>query len=121
MVLCLLCFCRSVTDQTNSLQAKLGVDIEKLVSSECGRSLFVQGRAHYMHEFLDRNTIVSARSGVGPAFSQSGLDFGRDYAVVGTGLKLQTFKGIELQVGYDLQANDRQTLHMGSGSVSFAY
>jgi subtilisin-like proprotein convertase family protein len=106
--------------QTNSLRAKIGVDAEKLIRSKQGRSLFLEGRAHYMHEFLDRNTIVAANVG-GNAFSRAGLDFGRDYVVIGTGLKLETRRGFELQAGYDLQANNRQNLHTGTGSISYLY
>lgn len=109
------------TIRTDSLRAVAGADLERhLKTNRRGGSVYLEARAHYMHEFLDTRSVAQGTIG-GPWAAISGLDFGRNYAVIGTGLKAETRRGFILEATYDLQANNRQAFHTGIGSVSYLY
>jgi autotransporter-associated beta strand protein len=75
-------------------------------------------RAVWVHEFMDTDLPVVARfATVGGAFTVEGLDMGRDWALVGTGLNWNLGNNWSAQANYDAQVNEHQTFHVGSGSV----
>jgi len=75
--------------------------------------------ASWVHEFLETQVTVD----VGPPVpaAVSGLDLGRDRAILGTGLVLARSRGVRLYVNYDLQVNSRQTFHIGSGGLEYEW
>jgi outer membrane autotransporter protein len=78
-------------------------------------------RGSWMHEYLDTTSVVNAQfAGVGGAgFTANGLNLGRDWAILGTGLNFSNNNRLELGVNYDTQFNDRQVLHIGSGGIGY--
>ena len=80
-------------------------------------------QARWMHEFLDTSGVLAARYGVpgSPVFTPRGLDQGRDWALVGAGLTILPRENLSLYLSYDIQANDRQAFHTGSGGMQFVW
>jgi outer membrane autotransporter protein len=90
---------------------------------ENGRAITPEFRAAWMHEFLDTNQVVNTGlAGIGGAgFAVRGVDLGRDWATLGTGFNFHLTDATRLFAGYDLQFNDHQTFHVGSGGVEFVW
>ncbi|QDT05738.1 Extracellular serine protease precursor [Rubripirellula lacrimiformis] len=109
---------------THSLRSNLGSRLQwQSWTSRRGWGITPEIRASWMHEFLDTTSVVNAQfAGVGGAgFSANGLDLGRDWAIVGGGFAARPGDRWELRADYDTQFNDRQVLHIGSGSVSYVW
>ena len=107
---------------TNSLRSMLGSRLQfQSRSARNGWIVTPEVRGLWMHEFLDTTSIVNAQfAGVGGAgFTANGLDLGRDWAILGTGLAARPSDRWELRADYNSQFNDRQALHIGSGTVSY--
>jgi outer membrane autotransporter protein len=82
------------------------------------RHVLPEFRAVWVHEFMDTDLPVVARfATVGGAFTVEGLDMGRDWALVGTGLNWNLGQNWSAQANYDAQVNEHQAFHVGSGSV----
>ena len=77
-------------------------------------------RALWLHEFLEPETPRSA-AWEGRASSRGGLDFGRDWAAHAIVADWQLSSQFSLFANYDLQVNDRQALHLGSGGAEFRW
>lgn len=83
------------------------------------RNITPEFRAVWVHEFLDTNSPVVATMPIGgSAFVAKGLDMGRDWALVGTGLNCNLGRGWYAQANYDAQVNRYQAFHVGSGSLT---
>jgi uncharacterized protein with beta-barrel porin domain len=54
-------------------------------------------------------------------FVVNGADLGRDWCWLGTGLTWQALHNISLFGNYDVLVNSCQTLHTGSGGLSYAW
>ncbi|MCC9658539.1 autotransporter domain-containing protein [Rhodopirellula halodulae] len=77
-------------------------------------------RVDWMHEYLDTNAVVSGVSD-GTAFASQASDFGRDWALVNVGVRGNRGRQWSVYAGYDLQLNDRQDLHVASGSMIYRW
>ncbi|MGL6195621.1 MAG: autotransporter outer membrane beta-barrel domain-containing protein, partial [Thermoguttaceae bacterium] len=101
---------------TNSLRTMLGGRFARDVNLRRGNmQLYLQG--HWMHEYLDDVTEMSARFGgitSGDTFNVLGNSIGQDWAVMGTGLQLFTNSRINIFGSYDAMFNDKITLHAGT-------
>ena len=109
---------------THSLRSNLGTRLQwQPYQSGNGWAIEPEIRSGWLHEFLDTTSIVNAQfAGVGGAgFTANGLDLGRDWAVVGTGLSMRPNERWQVRTAYDTQFNDRQVLHIGSGTVSYVW
>jgi uncharacterized protein with beta-barrel porin domain len=107
---------------SNSLRSILGGRISTDIARTCCRTLTPELRAAWVHEFLDTNQAFTASlPGVGGGFAVLGVDLGRDWALLGTGLNLQMGASTRLFGGYDLQVNDHQAMHIGSGGVEYVW
>lgn len=73
-------------------------------------------RASWLHEFLDPATSVTGTQS-GSSFATNGLDLGRDWVLTGVGMQGNLNAALSLYANYDLQANDRNRFHTGSGGV----
>ncbi|WP_083434756.1 autotransporter outer membrane beta-barrel domain-containing protein [Rhodopirellula islandica] len=73
-------------------------------------------RASWMHEFLDPSTSVTGTQS-GSSFATNGLDMGRDWALLGVGMQGNRNGALSLYANYDLQANDRNRFHTGTGGI----
>ncbi|MEO9932951.1 autotransporter domain-containing protein [Rhodopirellula bahusiensis] len=77
-------------------------------------------RVDWMHEYLDTNAVVSGVSD-GTAFASQASDFGRDWALVNVGFSGNRGRHWSVYAAYDLQLNDRQDLHVASGSMVYRW
>lgn len=80
-------------------------------------------QANWMHEFGDDTGVFAGRFGAAgsPVFAIRGLDQGRDWALLGTGINISPNNRLSLFASYDLQFNARQSIHVGSGGVQFQW
>ncbi len=112
-------------DETHShaLRGMLGTSWETCYVNSKGRVVTPRLHAMWLHEFLDTETTLnSVFSGVGgPSFATQGVDFGRDWAVLGSSLNWEFTSSLSLFAGYDLQFNNTQTMHIGSGGVQYLW
>ena len=110
---------------TNSLRSMLGARVQYALMSRMGRRFLPEVHALWMHEYLDSNTIVNGHFTPTPegssGFTVQGLDFGRDWAMVGTSFTWEMADGWSMFVNYDLQTNTQQTAHVGSGGVGLSW
>ena len=107
---------------THSFRSVLGTRIFGQ-SFRQDRSITPELRALWLHEFLDTETgFTTFFSGVGGgSFAINGLGLGRDWAVLGTGLKSQLTHNWSTYADYDLMLNDQTTFHIGSGGVQYTW
>jgi outer membrane autotransporter protein len=107
---------------TYSLRGLVGGRLATSRMTRGGRVLTPEVRAAWMHEFLDTNQVVSSSfAGTTGAFAVRGVDLGRDWALAGGGLNLRTSRHARWFAGYDVQANDHQVLHVGSGGLELQW
>lgn len=100
----------------HSLRSLVGGAVNLAVRNFAGGTIAPTVRAQWMHEFLETSTVVNGSVG-GAAFSTTGLSLGRDWAVLGAGLNYNRGGRASLFANYDLQVNDRQAFHAGSGGL----
>jgi outer membrane autotransporter protein len=107
----------------HSLRNVLGSRYEWQYRTKNGRCLTPQIRAAWLHEYLDSNTLVSNRfvGTTGTSFAAQGLDLGRDWAMLGTGLGWQMSRQWSLTGNYDAQFNEYQTFHAGSATLQYVW
>ncbi|WP_160311513.1 autotransporter outer membrane beta-barrel domain-containing protein [Rhodopirellula islandica] len=110
-------------NDTHSLRSLLGGELEFAAWASRGLRITPQLRAIYMHEFLDSSTLVNSQfAGVGGSgFSSEGLDLGRDWGIAGGGLSSQLTDRWSLRADYNLQFNEHQVHHVGSGTLSYVW
>jgi outer membrane autotransporter protein len=107
---------------SHSMRSIVGGRISTDIVRSCSRTLTPELRAAWVHEFLDTNQAFTASlPGVGGGFAVQGVYLGRDWALLGTGLNLQMGASTRLFGGYDLQVNDYQAMHIGSGGVEYVW
>jgi autotransporter-associated beta strand protein len=108
---------------TNSLRGILGSRLSRTWRTESGRALVPELRAAWMHEFLEPTTILNATFAPvgGASFAAKGLDFGRDWALVGGGTQFMLNQNVSLFANYDVQFNAVQTWHAGSGGLQLTW
>lgn len=109
----------TVGGQTNeSLVSGLG--LKALVA--IARDTAIEGRAVWMHEFLDTNqSVAAAFAAGGDTFTASGPDVGRDTALLGVGMIANVESNTTFQMNYD--ANIRQDFigHVGSVRLTVGF
>src|SRR5690606_11908521 len=110
-----------------------GIDANSLRSLIGGRLQYDRGwyggrllpevRALWLHEFLDTDAVVNSFFAPigGGSFAIQGLDLGRDWAIVGGGLRYELASGWQLYGNYDAQVNTQQVFHVGSGGLQYAW
>ena len=108
---------------TNALRGVLGGYLSRKLVLGSGRVLTPEFRAFWIHEFLEpETTIDSSFSAIGgPSFAANGLNFGRDWALIGLGGKWDLNSQLSLFANYDLQVNARQTANYGSGGLQYSW
>ncbi|WP_437230948.1 autotransporter-associated beta strand repeat-containing protein [Planctomicrobium sp. SH661] len=102
---------------TNALRGVLGSALATDYYTQSGRRITPEVRALWLHEFLEPETSLNSNMvGIGgPSFSTRGVNYGRDWAVLGTGFNYEVSSRVSMYANYDLQFNDRQVFNMGSG------
>ena len=108
---------------SHALRGILGSSLSRPLRLAGGQLLTPQARALWLHEFLAPETSLNSTFGGlgGASFVTRGLDFGRDWAVLGGGLDWRLNSQLALFANYDLQVNDRQALHLGSGGAELRW
>lgn len=109
---------------THSLRSNTGCRLKlRPRITKSGVLITPEIRGSWLHEFLETSSIMSAQfAGVGHSgFVARGLDFGRDWAIIGGGLGIQLNRRFALNADYNSQFNDRQVFHVGSGNLSFRW
>jgi len=108
--------------ETNSLRSYLGLHANRDLCTNRGWGLRPEARATWVHEYLDSDSILVGNFGVPgvPAFAIAGLDYGRDWALLGVGLTAD-FARLNVFANYDIQVNERNTYHLGWGGVEFVW
>lgn len=108
---------------THSMRSIVGGRAQMSRVTPRGRRLSPELRAMWLHEFLDTDAVVNSTFAPigGAGFAIQGLNLGRDWAIVGGGLRLDLASGWSLYGNYDAQVNARQTFHVGSGGLHYAW
>ncbi|WP_437221958.1 autotransporter domain-containing protein [Planctomicrobium sp. SH661] len=107
----------------NALRGVLGTSLFTNVTGRRGGVWTPTTRAMWLHEFLDPETSLNTTfTGVGgPSFATQGLNFGRDWAVLGGGLSWQATSQFSVFANYDIQMNDYQVFNVGSGGLQYIW
>ncbi|MBS0209322.1 MAG: autotransporter domain-containing protein [Planctomycetes bacterium] len=80
-------------------------------------------RATWLHEYNAPVTTLNAvfAGSTGVNFATQGLNFGRNWAILGGGFGWDINPRTRAFVNYDLQVNSLQTFHVGSGGLTYSY
>ena len=107
----------------NALRGVLGTSLTTSYTGRRGGVWTPNARAMWMHEFLNPETSLNTMftSVGGPSFATRGLNFGRDWAVVGAGLSWQATRQFSVYANYDIQMNDYQVFNVGSGGLQYVW
>jgi outer membrane autotransporter protein len=108
---------------THALRGLLGSRLAQVWPTAAGTAFVPELRAAWMHEFLDPSSTLNAVFAPigGGSFAAQGLNFGRDWALLGGGTQYVLNRNVSLFANYDLQFNVRQAWNAGSGGVQFAW
>jgi len=108
---------------TNALRGFLGARAAQAWRDNSGRVWIPELRAVWMHEFLQPDTTLTAVFAPigGSSFETRGLDFGRDWAVLGAGTQYVLTSNISLFANYDVLMNSQTVWNAGSGGLQFAW
>jgi outer membrane autotransporter protein len=106
----------------NSLRSLVGSRLQYDRGWRGGR-LLPEVRALWLHEFLDTDSVVNSFFAPigGGSFAIQGLNLGRDWAILGGGVRYDLASGWQLYGNYDAQVNTRQVFHVGSGGLQYAW
>ncbi len=108
---------------TNALRGFLGACASQAWRTDSGAMWVPELRAVWMHEFLNPDTTLTAVFAPigGSSFATRGLNFGRDWAVLGAGTQYVVNSNISLFANYDLLFNSQQAWNAGSGGLQLAW
>jgi len=103
----------------DSLRSVLGSRLLWDVLTLAGKPVRPEMHIAWIHEFMDETTSFnSVFAGVGgTSFATQGTDFGRDWGLFGGGVNFAVTDRILLAAHYDMQTNDRSTVHLGSATM----
>ena len=108
------------SSDTHSVRSIIGATIETQKLAALRGCMTLSSKAQWMHEFADDTTTSNGSVG-GANFTTNGLSLGRDWAVMGLGMRYDRGGHLGLYGNYDVQFNERQTFHVGSGGVQWAW
>jgi autotransporter-associated beta strand protein len=105
----------------NSLRSLVGGRLQLDGQSRGDHRVLPEVRALWLHEFLETASIVNSYFAPigGGSFAVQGLNLGRDWALVGGGLRWESPIGCTLFANYDAQVNSQQVFHVGSAGLQF--
>jgi len=107
----------------NSLRSLVGSRLQSTYTTRGGHLLYPELRALWLHEFLATDMVVNSFFAPigGSSFATDGLNLGRDWAILGGGVRYELPSGWQLTANYDAQVNTQQVFHVGSGSLQYAW
>jgi outer membrane autotransporter protein len=108
---------------SNSFQTTLGVRLTSRIQMASYGTLIPELRLGWSHEFLDSSqTIVTTLIGVpGSLTSATGINFGRDAALVGAGLSAELSPDAKVFIDYDGRLGSRLQEHSVSGGLNVKF
>jgi outer membrane autotransporter protein len=108
---------------SNSFQTTLGVRLTSRIAMGNYGTLIPELRVGWNHEFLDTSqTIVTTLIGVpGSLTSTTGINFGRDAALIGAGVSMELSPDAKVFVDYDGKLGSRLQEHSISGGVKVKF
>jgi outer membrane autotransporter protein len=104
---------------SNSFQTTLGVRLTSRIQMGNMGTLIPELRLGWNHEFLDTSqSLTAALVGVpGSTFSGTGINFGRDAALIGGGFSMELSPDAKVFVDYDGKLSQRFQEHSISGGL----
>jgi hypothetical protein len=89
---------------------------------ERGRVL-LEARLSWLFEYLQTEVAAAPffTPGEKAIFAVQGLNYGSNWALLGTGLRFELLDGWSAFAGYDAQANSRQVFHIGSTGLGYSW
>jgi uncharacterized protein with beta-barrel porin domain len=108
---------------THALRGLLGSRLSQVWETKTGTVFVPELRAAWMHEFLAPSTTLNAVFAPigGGSFAARGLNFGRDWALLGGGTQYIYSQRVSLFANYDLLFNANQAWNAGSGGVQYTW
>jgi subtilase-type serine protease len=108
---------------SNSFQTTLGVRATTRVSMGTYGTLIPEVRLGWNHEFLDASqTLGASLVGVpGSAFNATGINFGRDAALIGAGFIMELSPDAKVFVDYDGKLTQSFQEHSISGGLKLRF
>jgi len=108
---------------SNSLRGMIGTRGDVDIINLAGEPLKLELLFAWMHEYLDANTTIrSTFAGVGgAAFATDGVNFGRDWSVLGAGLSWSPSDRVALGANYDALLNQYTNFHVASANFQFRW
>ncbi|MCE9606357.1 MAG: autotransporter outer membrane beta-barrel domain-containing protein [Planctomycetia bacterium] len=107
---------------SHALRSLLGLRTSRPWVTRGGQVIAPQLRALWLHEYLNPATTLNAGfASAGGSFNTQGLNMGRDWAVLGTGLTWQANRHLSAFANYDVQTNANQTFNVGSGGLQWVW
>lgn len=108
---------------SNSFATTLGVRVTSRMSVGAYGSVVPELRIGWNHEFLDTSqTIGGSLLGVpGSAFSSTGIDFGRDSALIGAGISADLNPNAKVFLDYDGKLSAKLQEHSVSGGMRMRF
>lgn len=109
----------AINSQSNdSLVSALGVKAIVPIANDT----VIEGRAAWLHEFLDSaQTVSAAFAAGGGTFTAAGPDVGRDTAALGAGLIAQINPGMNFEINYDANVRQDYLAHIGSARLTVGF
>jgi outer membrane autotransporter protein len=103
----------------NSFATTLGARATTRISFGDQAVLVPELRLGWSHEFLDESQTLSASvvAVSGSTFSATGINFGRDAALIGAGLSLELSSDAKVFLDYDGKLSQRLQEHSVSGGL----
>jgi outer membrane autotransporter protein len=107
----------------NSFATTLGVRLTSRIALANTGTLTPELRVGWSHEFLDASQTLGASlvAVPGSSFSATGINFGRDAALVGAGLSLELSPDAKVFVDYDGKLSQRFQEHSVSGGLKVRF
>ncbi|MFO0948720.1 MAG: autotransporter domain-containing protein [Planctomycetota bacterium] len=108
---------------TDSLRSFLGSRAQLRLKGQWTRYFTPEAQASWLHEYSDATTGLNTRFAAigGNTFAPTGLNAGRDWALLGVGVTCTLTENIQLNCNYFAQTNDRQTYHVGAASLNIQW
>ena len=108
----------------NSYKSSLGIKLtQELFKRNSNRRESIQLRGRWIHEFGDDNSSLDAHfaSDPGVVFKISDEDIDRDSAVLGASFNTDLNRYTQFSLGYDVQLNNDDNMHLFSGMFVYRW
>ncbi|VAX36274.1 hypothetical protein MNBD_PLANCTO02-328 [hydrothermal vent metagenome] len=107
----------------DSFRSSLGFNLSNDLPFGSSWATATHLRGSWQHEYLDSpyrsfNTLTGENN---LTFGVKGVDFGRDWVNLGSGVSIAKSDTFVLQLNYNTQINDRFVSHTGSGSLTMLW